>query len=270
MPCMKCAHFNGSLAKANLEFARYSIATWTYWCKHNQAEFVLLEEPLGGEEFRDLPPTFQRWLAFEDLVKRFGPDAVFAFVDADTMIRWDTPSIFDLAGDDLTAVKDWNSPWVHRSIKAFQPFFPDIRLNWWEYFNAGMVILNSRHMELIRALTGFALENKRNLQPLLRAWQGDDQTPFNFLVKRFGFRINFLDPRFNMIHCVPNSQELFALENQGQSVIVPGDTPVDLPPSQLDFIEMGYIWHFTNVVRTKSLVMAKTWSYIRGAYPGVT
>jgi hypothetical protein len=268
MPAIPCASYSGSLARANLAYVQYSMATWTHWCRQNGADFILLQQPLGGEDFQDLPPTIQRWVALETLVEKFGPDSTFAFVDADTMIRWDSPNIFDLAGSEFTAVRDWNAPWIYRSIKTYQSFFPETRLDWWEYFNAGMVILNATHLELIRALLAFALHHKAALKPLFQSWQvGDDQTPFNFLAKQAGIRVHYLDARFNMIHCFPFSQELFLLENQGALPSVPEDTPINLAPSQLDFIEMGYIWHFNNVVRAKSLVMARTWAHISAAYP---
>ncbi len=264
MPAIRCASYSGSVPRANLGFLPYSVATWTHWCRRHNAEFLLLQDPFGGQLFQDQPPTIQRWLALEPLLQQFGQDAAFAFVDADTMIRWDAPDLFALAGDRFTAVKDTHGPWVHNSIKQFQPFFPDVQLNWWEYFNAGMILLNARHLPLIHALTAFALDRKAELAPIFNSWQfGDDQTPLNFLAKRLAININFLDARFNMMHCVPATQQLFQLEHQAN---LPHDTPLDLSLSALPFIEMGYIWHFNNVVHVKTLVMAKVWPLISAAY----
>ena len=269
MPSIPCTSYSGSVIRATVAYVPYSAATWIYWCEQNGAEFVLLKDPLVGSGLEDLPPTLQRWAALEGMVQKFGEDSTFAFVDADTMIRWDCPDIFNLAGDAFTAVKDWNAPWVYRSIKAFQSFFPDTQLHWWKYFNAGMVILNPRHLDLVQSLLDFALTHKADLVPLFQSWQfGDDQTPFNFLVKRAGIDVSFLDARFNMIHCFPFSQELLLLENRSVLHHLPVDTPLELAPSQLDFVEMGYIWHFNNVVRAKSLVMARTWAHISERYPG--
>ena len=268
MPAIRCADYSGSVPRANLDYVRYSAATWSWWCRHNGVHFVLLQEPQEDPELQRLPPTLQRWLALDRLFEAFGEDATLAFVDADTMIRWDAPDIFHLAGASLTAVRDWHASWIHNSLKAFQPFFPDVHVDWWNYFNAGVLICNAAHRPVFHALLTFALENRSVLDPIFRSWQvGDDQTPLNFLATRHGHTMNFLDARFNMIHCVPITQELMWLETHGTTPTVPEDTILDLPLSQLDFVEMGYIWHFTNVVRTKSLVMAKTWEYISAAYP---
>jgi hypothetical protein len=35
-----------------------------------------------------------------------------------------------------------------------------------------------------------------------------------------------------------------------------------------DFVELGYIWHFTNVVTLRSLVMRETWRHVKSNYPG--
>jgi len=53
--------------------------------------------------------------------------------------------------------------------------------------------------------------------------------------------------------------------------------PIPIPPCSprrrlagraFDFVEFGYIWHFTNVVALRSLVMGETWRRIRHNYPG--
>ena len=266
MSAIRCRTYSGSELPADLTYVPCTAAAWDSWCRKHGAEFLLLTEPAGGDALADLPPTFERWFQLESLLEQYGTDATFAFVDADTMIRWDTPNLFDLAGEEFTAVRDWSSSWIHRSIKLFQPFFPGTTLDWWDYFNAGMVILNAKHLEVTRALIAFVLEHKRALQPIFHSWQaGDDQTPFNFLVKRLGIRVRYLDARFNMIHCVPISQELLLLES-GTVPALPAELDAELAPSQLDFIEMGYVWHFTNVIRTRALVIAKVWSLIRAAY----
>ena len=35
-----------------------------------------------------------------------------------------------------------------------------------------------------------------------------------------------------------------------------------------DFVEFGYVWHFTNVIALRSFVMRETWRRIRHNYPG--
>ena len=74
-----------------------------------------------------LPPTFQRWLAPEAIIGERGEDTVVAIVDADTMVRWDTPDFLEGARG-FSAVKAVSTIWIANSIRAFQPLFPDVSL----------------------------------------------------------------------------------------------------------------------------------------------
>src|SRR5882724_8254671 len=88
------ASIRGTPARSDLGYSIYSRATWEWWCGQHSVEFVPLDQPLGGEMYMGLPPTIQRWLAPEILSQQFGGTAQVAMVDADTMIRWDTPDFF--------------------------------------------------------------------------------------------------------------------------------------------------------------------------------
>ena len=51
-------------------------------------------------------------------------------VDADTMIKWDAPNIFDLYDDEFCGVVDNDSYYfLHNSINAYGKFFQKIKLN---------------------------------------------------------------------------------------------------------------------------------------------
>ena len=71
------------------------------------------------------------------------------------MIRWDTPDLFELAGERLGAVIDSGPRWISQDIQAYQHFFPDVLLPWWEYVNAGVVVLGARQLATVSAFLDF-------------------------------------------------------------------------------------------------------------------
>src|SRR5262245_2474244 len=141
----------GSVNHSNLSYAKYSRATWEWWCRQHDADFVLVEAPLQGGIYAEMPPTLQRWVAVEQAIAERGEDAQIIAVDADTMIRWNAPDIFGLA-EGFSAVADASIPdWIFFSIENFQPLFPAVSVPWWEYFNSGVVVLSAAQRSVIRA-----------------------------------------------------------------------------------------------------------------------
>lgn len=110
--------------RSNLGYAKYGQASWRWWCKQRGIDFIVFDQPLGGSKYADLTPTFQRWLIPELLLSVDDKSTRLAVVDADTMIRWDAPDIFDQA-DGFAAVMDPYQNWTLPSIQAFQPLFLD-------------------------------------------------------------------------------------------------------------------------------------------------
>jgi hypothetical protein len=255
--------------RSDLSYAKYALATWTWWCERNGAQLVLLDRPLGGEAFASFPPTVQRWLAPRQLLQEL-PRARLAMVDADTMVRWDTPDFFGAAGDPIFAVRDVSPDWTHRTIKAHQPLFPGVRLPWWEYFNAGLVVSSLRHSGTFEALASLYLER----WPEIRAVQeprnlGTDQTPLNFMVRSRGEAVRLLDPPFNAVRCFPLNGELLRYEYQADPDWSRFDEVAFSHPETFEYIEHSYVWHFSNVVKSRARVMAETWRRVRDHYPGL-
>ena len=129
--------------RSDLGYAKYSRATWEWWCERHSADFIVIEAPPGDIAYAQMPPTLQRWALVDQLIEERGENAQVALVDADTMIRWDTPDIFEQARG-FSAVADASAPsWIVRSTRAFQHLFPDTSLVWWEYFNSGIIVLGA-------------------------------------------------------------------------------------------------------------------------------
>jgi hypothetical protein len=255
----------GAILRSAAGYHRYSAATWKWWCAKNEAEFVLLDSPVGGERFGRLPPTFQRWLAPELMVQEYGPDIEIALVDADTMIRWDAPSPFAEAAGRLSAVLDGSVRWMDRSMKAFQRFFPGVQMPWWEAFNSGVVILSGRHAGILRKFVEFSLDRWSELCPVMHAEDvGTDQPVLNFFFKSAGEPVHYLPRTFNLIHCV-NLDPFEAILAQSSPE---EHARTFSSPWLYDFIDLAYIWHFTNVLDSREIAMAETWTRICHNYDG--
>jgi hypothetical protein len=248
-------------------YSRYGAATWRWWCEQNGAVFMLLDSPLGGERFSVLPPTFQRWLAPDRLVESYGPDIEIAMVDADTMIRWDAPSPFAEAAGRFSAVVDGGPRWINRSITAFERFFPGVRAPWWEAFNCGVVIMSGRHPAMLRRFVEFSLARWPELSAVIETKDvGTDQPLLNLYLRSVGEAVHRLPRAFNLLHCV----NLSAID-----AIVAASSPEEharifSSPSLYDFVDLAYVWHFSNVVRDRETAMAETWARVSSNYRGAT
>lgn len=267
MPLIPAAMECGSTLRTNLSYAVYGRATWEWWCKRHGVEFVVLDKPIGDGVFADMSPSFRRWLALERLLDEYGPGARVAFVDADTMIRWDTPDFFALAGDAFAAVRDLNPRWVLHDIKAYQPLFPQVQLPWWDYFNCGIVVLGDAQLPVVMSFLDFIERRWPELDAVQKSDKvGADQTPLNLFVRGAGEHVEFLPAPFNLLGC-PASGKLVEMERNGHPdedfVAVLRDNP-DI----FSFLEYGYVWHFTSLVTARRVVMSETWRLVAHNYPG--
>lgn len=269
MPMIPSKIDRGRNVAADPAYARYGQVTWRWWCQRHGVEFVLLDKPLGGSAFAEMPPTFQRWLAPELLIGEYGPSARVALIDADTMIRWDAPDLFDAAAPRFSAVADTSSSWIYRSIKAYQSLLPDVALPWWEYFNAGIAVLGVGQLPVVRDFLQFSLERWAELCAIaVSGHYGTDQTPLNLFLRHQGERVHFMPPPFNLANCFPMSDALWRFELDPNPDWADFIDRAFSRTSAFHFVQLGYIWHFTNVVASRHIVMQQTWRRIREYYPG--
>ena len=257
-----------SRVRWDLSHASYSQATWKWWCAQRGIDFVAFDQPLGGMGYAHMPPTIQRWFIPELLIRQHGTDTRIAIVDADTMVRWDAPDIFEEAHG-FSAVRGSDASWIARCIRAFQRFFPDVSLPWWECFNAGVVVLGEPQLDAIRAFVTFAARRWPELNSLILSGKlGTDQTPLNFMLRRENVPVHFLPRPFNFVHCFPMDPILMSIEMSR----VPDENvfaeKAFSRPWTFEFVELGYIWHFNNVIALRRLVMQETWRRVRHNYPG--
>jgi len=264
---------------------------------------VLIEQPLGGPGFAHMPPTFQRWHILDHLIREYGSDIRVAVVDADTMVRWNTPDfIGGTRGFSAVGIRhpDWMSAcqpllravpkqavghagdatdsnlaaarspgWISRSLRAFQHLFPDVPLTSSEYFNAGIVVLGSDQRPIMEKFLQFSAANWPQLELVITSGDfGTDQTPLNFMLRQQNEPIFFLPGSFNVLHCFPMDSELAQMDSSPDPDPTRFASKAFASPLAFQFIRFAYVWHFTNVVGLRKVVMRETWRRIHQYYPG--
>jgi hypothetical protein len=270
MPLIPGQLLRSGMQRYDLDHARFSRAAWRWWCDRHGIEFLVLDRPLGSGDHSLMPPTFQRWLAPELIIRERGEDTVVAVVDADTMVRWDTPDFLEDARG-FSAVRAIHASWIFRSIGAFQPLFPGVSLPWWQYFNAGLVVVGAAQLRILGALLSLASSRWPELEAVMRSGDvGTDQTPLNFIVKREGEQLRILPPPFNYLHCFPMSEALQVLDEEPAADPTAFAAEAFAQPGAFNFIKLAFVWHFTSVVAHRSLVMQETWRRVAGNYPGAS
>jgi hypothetical protein len=261
----------GKNVRSDLGYARYGQATWRWWCKRNDVVFVLLDSILGDEAQRCLPPSIQRWLAPEILVKQYGPATEIALVDADTMIRWDAPSPFDAAAGRLSAVEDAAVRWASQGLKAFQHLFPGVTLPWWQYFNTGLVVMSAREAKVMKNFVEFVTSRWADFYSVICAADvGTDQAVLNYFLRWVGEPVHFIPRPFNLQHCLNIGPGLTEFDTVLAASSADEIAEVLSLSWLFDFIDLAYVWHFTNVLASREIIMEQTWKMICHNYPGMT
>jgi len=227
-------------------YQEWSLKTWKWYAQKHDMELFILNEPLYDTEW--MRPTWQRWYVY-DLLEANGIEYnQVALIDIDTMVRWDCPDIFELAGDSYAGViDDFSLEWTNNSIWGYQKFFPEVVLEWTNYINNGMLVLPTNGKEFCDKVKKFYMDNVDELRQMQHHTlkKGTDQTPINVLAREFfGDSINYLPKKFNMTH-------LHATHALIDNI----------------YIKCGYIWHFNGLPREhRNGLMMQTWDLIKQNY----
>ena len=237
------------------EYKEWALLTWKYYAKKYDIEIFMLEEPLMDVEL--MRPTWQRWYVYDILKHNNIEFNKIALVDIDTMVRWDCPNIFEAANGKYAGVKDDISlEWINNSIDGYRVSFEefkDVNLDWTNYINNGVLVLPENGEEFCNIVTEFYTKNVDKLRDLQHhsLKKGTDQTPINFLAKKFyGDDIQYLSKKLNM-------SQLILTQAFAPSVIT--GEPV--------FIKHGSIWHFNGIPRDqRNSLMKQTWDIIKHNY----
>tara|TARA_B100001939_G_scaffold248413_1_gene215462 strand:+ start:2160 stop:2900 length:741 start_codon:yes stop_codon:yes gene_type:complete len=220
------------------DYLEYSEVTWKYWCAKNDVEFKMItkhDDKYGWPIFNKLnvcDETEYDWIGV---------------VDDDTMIRWDTPNIFESLQPGVTGVNDIvNIRYLLGSLDVYKKFFNyDIDLN--KYINAGVVFLDNKSLSVYDKLREFYFEHQEELDN----WKlggGREQTLFNYHLQSLGYDINLISPAWNLVHI--HRKNMFTPNWQ-------------LKRNIPHFVNHSYIWHFTGFpTEQRKSVMEQTWDLV--------
>ena len=230
-----------------MAYQEWSLRTWNYYAKKHDCKLIVLQEPLQDVEL--MRPTWQRWYVYEILEQSGIEYDQVALIDIDTMVRWDTPNIFELSEGRYTGViDDLSIEWIYNSINGYKEYFPDVNLQWDKYINNGILVLPKEGgREFCKKVTDFYLANVDSLRDKqhVSLKKGTDQTPINYLaLESFGDNIKYLSKKFNMTHMYKTHAFIDNI-----------------------FIKCSYIWHFNGLPREqRNEYMKYTWEQIKDNY----
>ena len=257
----------GATGRRDLSYVPFSVPSWKWWCRRNGLDLVLLEHPVPGP-LADAPPPIQRWQAARDMLCRMPARSQVTVVDADTIVRWDSPNFFDLVAEEVGAVHAGTRRWLQKSLDAYSIFFPGVSLDWRRCFNSGLVVLSGRHVAILDRLLAFYAANRRVLEMMQAANDiGVDQTLLNYFVHTSGEPIKFLEPAFNVMRCCelpPHLIMRFEVKREGNLDQL-SQALADAPEA-FDFVDAGYVWHFTTTIATRAAAMRETWRRVQHHY----
>jgi|TARA_R110000824_G_scaffold353026_1_gene540187 hypothetical protein len=224
----------------------YSIKSWNYWCKKNDVELFLMEEPVT--DMNDMHIIWQRYFLFDMLDHNEIEYNQILMVDADTIIHPDCPNFFNETDDKYCLIHDDGSyDWILRGMEHYEKYvFNDEWFDFWEYGNSGFQIVNKKHRPFFDKMREFYFEHKDIIQQIQSNWGiGTDQTPLNFMLRKHDIDINLMSYKYNMT-CMPKKEIL-------------GDDHL--------YTKLGWIYHFNGIPDKNvnvPLLMEKSYNYLYG------
>jgi uncharacterized protein YqgQ len=228
-------------------YQEWSLKTWQYYADKYGHKLVVLTDPLYDTEW--MRPTWQRWYVYQILEHNNIEYDQVALIDIDTMVRWDTPDIFELSEGKYTGViDDLSIEWLYNSIEGYKEYFPDVNLQWDKYINNGVLVLPKEEgKEFCEKVIDFYLTNVDSLRDKQHhsLKKGTDQTPINYLaLQTFGNNIKYISKKYNMTHMYKTHAFIEDI-----------------------YIKCSYIWHFNGLPREqRNDYMRYTWEKIKHHY----
>jgi hypothetical protein len=228
------------------EYSEYCINTWRYWCSKNNCDLKVIHH----NDSRCGRVVWNKELIFEH-GKNYDKIGI---VDADTMVKWDAPNVFDMFDDDFCMVRDLvNWDWVYNSISNYSKFFKGVHLDISNYGNTGVIFFHKLYLPLFEKIFNFYLSNKEELD----SWDkggGREQTILNFHLAKNNVDVKFLDGSWNVL----------GMFDKGWL-----NTNTQLKSEDLHLIKYGNIWHFTGfAIEERTKVVKYIWNLVKHNYYG--
>ena len=237
------------------EWMLNSKTAWEFWCKKNNYELVIFDEP-SIEDTTKYKITVQRWFDIFDFLdkKKIEYDQV-CMVDASYIPKWDCPDFFELTDNKFATFQEQdNFKWVYESIQGYKRLFNNYELDILKYFHAGFVIFNKSHKSVFEKFKNMYINNideLTHIQGTLR--RGTDQTPLNYVMSMNNVDMKFLPMKYRVSH-LPRKEFLSYNWQLNED-----KTPF--------FIKYGYIWGFGGFgKRERNKILDQTWKLVRHNY----
>lgn len=178
---------------------KFGIESFKRWCEARDYKLVVLDQELYPNDV--MKPNFYRYFCF-DLLENSGIEYdQILLTDADAVIHPNCPDFFKLTNRELTVTHtDGSYDWTIRSMENYaHEIFGQI-FDLWKYFNAGFIVLNKNHRELLKSFTNFYLENQEKIRFVQEKYKtGTDQPLINHFVHNvFNIPVNILPYRYCM------------------------------------------------------------------------
>ena len=222
------------------------IESWRRWCKKNDVELFLLEQPVLPME--DMHIIWQRYFLFDIYDANEIKANQTLMVDADTIIHPDCPNFFNETENKYCMIHDDGSyDWVLRGMEHYSKYvYNGAWFNYWEYGNSGFQIVNDKHRDFFQHMRAFYFENIENINMIQQKWRtGTDQPPLNFNLNLQNVDVKLLPYKYNM-GCMIKKEVL---------------------AEDMLFTKIGWIYHFNGIPNKDEQVplwMKKTFDYLYG------
>ena len=144
----------------NSDYARFAKLSWKFWCKRNNVDFIMIDRHHDRYKF----PVWNKDTIFDivgDTYDKIG------YVDSDSMIHWDAPNPFDLYTDEWCWSKDYsNLRWTYNSANYYQKFYPDVKLDLYNYYSSAIKFFTKEHKPIFDGLIKLYENNSAELDQI--------------------------------------------------------------------------------------------------------
>lgn len=216
-----------------------AIESWEYWCNKHNIQLHIQTIPYSDNR---IPMWTDKWDAIK-IIKDLYPETTHVgMVDADIIVRWDCPNLFEYIEDPtkLYAVRDSGQYQAFKyMLDAWKPIFPLSQKNPENYINAGFLFMSVPFLEKITEQLWKAYENREKINYQYNIQ--DEQTPLNHIV----------DDKLILLPPMLNDMIMFNHDDYS-------------------FINQSYIWHFTghrmDGYAKKSEIISNCWEMVKEYY----
>ena len=244
----------------NVKYGGYELMyisklSWEYWCDKNNITLYTYDTPTF-DDISSYRVPWQRWCDIFEQLSGIDYDKIW-MVDSASIIKWNTPNIFELVDDRFTAFRDIdNLNWIYQSVIGYKSMFDNFEFDLSKYINCGNVILNDNHKGFLEKVKNFYHDNHQLILHYEneKVVKSTDQTPFNYLLQIENIDTNIdLPIAYNLTHL--QRKEMLGTNWQ----LNDDNTPF--------FIKYGYLWRYNGFPKNqRTNIMKQTWDIVKENY----